>query len=343
MDTKLLSIIIPTYNMEKYLSRCLDSLLIKENLNLLEIWVVNDGSKDNSSEIAHQYADKYPGVFHVIDKPNGNYGSCINAALKVLTGKYVKILDSDDYFNTDALINIIRKLGDTNVDVILTDFTAKDITNGVNQLKEIPLTENTIIDVSQNDIPTFEMHNIIYKFSLLKDIHYTQTEGISYTDTEWTFYPTLRAKTLVYFKENLYQYIMGREGQTIDLEKFCQNIEMMEQILIKILDCLRQEKEHLSRFHKQHAENYIKIKLWAIYYNELIRRYKTNKKSLQKVDEKCKQYDQFFYNALQKPFLKKYYITLFRLGIYVPAFLRKLTMKSAHIVQYIRKNIYNNK
>lgn len=323
--------------MEEYLSRCLDSLLIKEDLNLLEVWVVNDGSKDQSSEIGHQYADKYPGVFHVIDKPNGNYGSCINAALKVLTGKYVKILDSDDYFNTEALISIIKRLKETNVDVILTDFTAKDITTGIDLLKEVHLIENTIIDISQNDIPTFEMHNIIYKSSLLKDIHYTQTEGISYTDTEWTFYPMLRVKNLIYFKENLYQYIMGRDGQTVDLDSFCRNIEMMERILIKILDYIRKEKNSISQYHKQHAEDYIKIKLWAIYYNELIRRNKTNKDSLKKVDEKCKLYDLSFYNSLQRPFLKKYYITLFRSGIYVPTFLRRLTIECAHIIQSIRR------
>lgn len=337
MDTKLLSIIIPTYNMEKYLPRCLDSLLIKENLNLLEIWVVNDGSKDNSSEIAHQYADKYPGVFHVIDKPNGNYGSCINAALKVLTGKYVKVLDSDDYFNTDALINIIKRLKEANVDVILTDFTVKDITVGAESLAELNLIKNKEIELNQNEIPQFEMHAIIYKSSLLKDISYQQTEGISYTDTEWTFYPMLKAKNLIYFKENLYQYIMGREGQTVGFESFCRNIEMMEQILIRILDYLKQEKKSLSPCHRHHAEDYIKIKLWAIYYNELIRRNKTNIEFLTKVDEKCKLYDISFYKSLQKPFLKKYYIVLFRSSIYVPIFLRRLSMKLAHIVQNRRK------
>lgn len=337
MNTKLLSIIIPTYNMEKYLSRCLDSLLIKEDLNLLEVWIVNDGSKDKSSEIGHQYADKYPGVFHVIDKPNGNYGSCINAALKVLTGKYVKVLDSDDYFNTNALISIIRRLKKTNIDVILTDFTVKDITIGTESLVELNLIKNKEIELNQNETPQFEMHAIIYKSSLLKDINYQQTEGISYTDTEWTFYPMLKAKNLIYFKDNLYQYIMGREGQTVGFESFCRNIEMMEQILIRILDHLKQEKKSLSPCHRQHAEEYIKIKLWAIYYNELIRRNKTNIEFLKKVDEKCKLYDISFYKSLQRPFLKKYYIALFRSGIYVPIFLRRLSMKLAHIVQNIRK------
>ena len=68
---KILTIIIPTYNMEKYLRRCLDSLIIdEEGMKQLEVLVINDGSKDSSSQIAHEYQDKYPDTFRVIDKEN---------------------------------------------------------------------------------------------------------------------------------------------------------------------------------------------------------------------------------------------------------------------------------
>ena len=96
---KLLTIIIPTYNMEKYLDKCLSSLIVddKELMTQLEVLVVIDGAKDRSSEIAHTYQDKYPDTYVVIDKENGNYGSCINRGLKEASGKYVKVLDADDY------------------------------------------------------------------------------------------------------------------------------------------------------------------------------------------------------------------------------------------------------
>jgi len=68
-------------------------------MDMLEIIVVNDGSNDNSSAIAHEYAENYPHNYIVIDKPNGNYGSCINAALKIATGKYFRICDADDRYN----------------------------------------------------------------------------------------------------------------------------------------------------------------------------------------------------------------------------------------------------
>ena len=66
--------------MEALLPRCLDSLINAKNAHFLDILVVNDGSKDRSSEIGHQYKEKHPDIIQVIDKPNGNYGSTINAA-----------------------------------------------------------------------------------------------------------------------------------------------------------------------------------------------------------------------------------------------------------------------
>ena len=107
---KVLSIIIPTYNMENYLHKCLDSLLVEDkNLrDALEVLVIIDGSKDRSSEIGHEYEEKYPGVFRVIDKENGNYGSCINRGLKEATGKYVKILDANYIQNKSVRINYME-------------------------------------------------------------------------------------------------------------------------------------------------------------------------------------------------------------------------------------------
>ena len=104
---KLLTLIIPTYNMEKYLRTCLGSLIIGEWQELLEVLVINDGSKDSSSAIAHEYANKHPESFHVIDKENGNYGSCVNRGLKEATGKYVKVLDADDSFDTANFENYL--------------------------------------------------------------------------------------------------------------------------------------------------------------------------------------------------------------------------------------------
>lgn len=88
---KVLTVIVPVYNMEKYIRQCLESLVIGGVL------VVLDGSKDGSAEIAYEFVEQYPDTFRIIYKANGGHGSAINTGLMMASGEYVKILDSDDW------------------------------------------------------------------------------------------------------------------------------------------------------------------------------------------------------------------------------------------------------
>ena len=88
---KNLTISIAAYNVEKYIKETLDSLICK-NMNLLEVLIIDDGSKDNTDKIAKKYEEKYKGVFKVISKKNGGYGSTINTGVEYATGKYFKQL-----------------------------------------------------------------------------------------------------------------------------------------------------------------------------------------------------------------------------------------------------------
>lgn len=205
--------------MENYLHKCLDSLIVDdENLQLLEILVVNDGSKDKSSQIAHEYEAKYPQIFRIIDKENGNYGSCINRGLKEATGKYVKVLDADDYFDNRNFVCLLNNLRYADVDLVLTAYNLC-YSNGTTVRHYCKLPENEIQNTSvmiNDDFLNMQMHSVTYKTSILRDINYKQTEGISYTDQEWIFYPMTNVKTILYFPISVYQYQIGREGQTMD-------------------------------------------------------------------------------------------------------------------------------
>lgn len=219
---KVLSIIIPTYNMSQYINRCLDSLIIKD-LDKLEVLVVNDGSKDDSSEKAHVYSDRFPQTFKVIDKENGNYGSCINRGLKELTGRFVKVLDADDWYDTAELNKLIGELEalDDDVDIVLTNYQVCNV-NGDTQ--SIKISEKWIpgkkYDVQEmfNDREFFRlaMHMVLYRSDLFRSFPYHQTEGISYTDIEWVFKPLYYVKNVAFLNTDVYRYFVGREGQTMD-------------------------------------------------------------------------------------------------------------------------------
>jgi glycosyltransferase involved in cell wall biosynthesis len=213
---KLLSIIIPTYNMENYLEACLDSLLT-DNMSLIEVLVINDGSQDSSYDIAKRYGDKYPETFVIIDKGNGNYGSCVNVGLRRATGKYIKVLDADDCFNTRVFEAYLNAIKECDTDMVISDYVK--VYPELETIVSCDIPEKKILDFrdlcKDNNIWNLWMHNVAYKRELLLGIDYKQTEGISYTDQEWIFSPFTAVKTAIYFKLPLYRYTLGREGQTM--------------------------------------------------------------------------------------------------------------------------------
>lgn len=205
--------------MENYLRKGLDSLIISKGLENVEVVVVNDGSRDKSLDIATEYVEKYPDVFRVIDKSNGNYGSCINAALKIASGKYIKIMDADDSFDTDAFKVLVAELLTIDVDIIFTDYI-KTYTNGkiISYTFDLPIRKKTRIE---DVYKTSAFYNILlpaltYRTSMLREMGYKQTEGVSYSDLEWCFSPVTEAQSVYYSNICVYKYLLGREGQTMD-------------------------------------------------------------------------------------------------------------------------------
>ena len=257
---KLLTIIIPTYNMQKYLHHCLDSLIVSdEQLKQLEVLVINDGSKDKSSAIAHEYEHRYPNTFHVIDKENGNYGSCVNKGLEIATGKYVKVLDADDSFDTNNFEDYLRFLNGVDADLVVTPCTIVDESDREcgNVIYDLPT--NTLLTWEQLTLAfkkkSLQMHVVTYKLQNLKSIQYKQTEGISYTDQEWIFTPLITVNTAMAYPDAIYRYLLGREGQTVNPEVFKRNLSHNEQC------CRRIIKDYKSfEAFEPHKQEYIDYK-----------------------------------------------------------------------------------
>lgn len=219
--SKILSVIIPSYNMEKYLPYCLESLLVHNHRGILEVLVINDGSKDNTLSIAREFANTYPELFRIIDKKNGNYGSCINVGLSLANGKYVKVLDADDSFDIVTFDEFLDYLTHIDTDLVLSDFEI------VNKEREHQRTIHynfpikgsaSFLDVCNTPdfVSAIQMHAVTYKREMLLSLNYHQTEGVSYTDQQWIFTPMIGVKTVAYFGKVVYRYLVGREGQTVD-------------------------------------------------------------------------------------------------------------------------------
>lgn len=248
----LLSFIIPTYNGELFLNLSLHSLLNstieRENLaKYYEIIIINDGSKDNSykkaCELANIWNKKIRDNFiKVINKPNGQYGSVINRGIKEANGKYFKVLDVDDTFNVNNLVEIIYILIGIkqDIDIIITDFSfEKALSNNQIQYTWRKWFEPyKILDLKKTPLPNniITMHSITYRTELLRSINYHQIEGIYYSDSQYSLIPLIKATNLYYINKSFYKYYIGRNDQSINLNVMVKNRLHQKKVMDKIID-----------------------------------------------------------------------------------------------------------
>lgn len=271
MNSKILTVIVPSYNMEALLEKDLQSLQISKKRQRIEVIVVNDGSKDRTLEIAKDFQNCYPDTFTLIDKENGNYGSCINAGVKIAKGKYIKILDADDYVDTDNFEALVDCLENIDADVVVNDYQ-KLYTGGKSENFEysFPAMQTLkIADIYDEDsFSTLLLPALTYRTSILRDMGYSQTEGISYTDMEWCYSPMTQMSTLFYFNHYVYKYIMGREGQTMNPEVYRKRLPHLFQCLHSLMDSVDYQK--LAPWAKRFADEQLAKHACAIYRYHLI-------------------------------------------------------------------------
>lgn len=243
---KLLSVVVPTYNMEKYIARCLDTVTANIIPSTLEVIVVNDGSKDKSLEIIREYEKKRPDIITVIDKPNGHYGSCINAALSIAKGKYFRMLDADDWFDTNALVELLKRLETCDTDLFLTLRTEHRVkSNNTIKILQFPFNSieyNEIYQMQDFEIEKyvtgreFNMHSMAYKTEILRKVGLKHIEGICYTDIQYCFLPIDRIKDFIVFDLYLYHYFIGRNDQSTSAISLTRNFQHILKVISFVLD-----------------------------------------------------------------------------------------------------------
>lgn len=310
---KLLTVVVPSYNMEKLLHRCLDSLLIENSdlFNRLEVLVINDGSKDSTSAIAHEYERRYPDVFHVIDKENGNYGSCINRGIDEAKGMYFRILDADDCFDKNALANLIDKIlsFEQYPDLIISNYqedyvdgSTKYIINDQYDYDNLHDFKNVILGKQKNGYFAV-MHRMTYKLDVVRKAGLRHLEGISYTDSEYCFYPLREVKTVMFINVLLYRYQKGREGQTVSVLSYQKNIHNLYRIIDRMLCSLTEEDKRKTYYKNQII---VLIMCLTIYYSTILTGKFNHQEDLKSLDERIFSFDKNVYNDLAK--VKKMHI-----------------------------------
>ena len=228
---KLLSVAIPSYNSEAYMEHCIDTLLTGGER--VEILVVNDGSKDTTAEIADRYATKYPTIVRAIHQENGGHGEAVNAGLRNATGKFFKVVDSDDWVDEEALQMVLDTLEvyQDDIELLISNYVYEK--QGAKHKKVMEYSNYLPINkvFTWNDMKPFPigkyllMHSVIYKTEMLRDCGLVLPKHTFYVDNIFVFDPLPSVKRMYYLNVNFYRYFIGRDDQSVN-----------EKVMIRRLD-----------------------------------------------------------------------------------------------------------
>ncbi len=234
---KIISFIIPSYNVEQYLETCLDSFLVPESMEQIEVIVVDDGSKDRTAEIANTYISRYPDTFRLISKENGGHGSAINVGTKAAVGKFVKIIDADDWIVTENLSTLIEKLRVCDADLVLNPFHMVDMVTRkkeircmyVSDYQKIYTLEDIIADWKSFD-RCMTFHGVMYRKDFYEKYRHELPEKVFYEDQEYASIPCCHADKIQAFDLFLYQYLVGNTGQSVAAHNQLKRINHISQV-----------------------------------------------------------------------------------------------------------------
>lgn len=329
---KLLSIIIPSYNSERFIAKCLDSLLIGLD-EYLEVIVVNDGSTDRTSEIAHEYASKYDFI-KAIDKENGGHGSAFNKGLEIATGLYFKILDSDDKLDKDGLtrlINTIKKHVEEKhlPDLYLADYrivfeNGGGVKNTIAFSKKATRVEDfiTFNEIKNLGNPDFIMIHMTYmKTSFLRENHFVLLEKVFYEDAELVFYLIKYANELYVIDKPIYLYTIGRDGQSVSLESANKNYPSYFKVIDKVFSSITyDELKAMDKGRQYNLIHELYLILATLFFYAYMTPSKEKSLAYKEFQNKFKTNNEDMYKYLK-------YHTKCRLYYMVPPFLRPLATK----------------
>lgn len=312
---KVLTVIIPSYNTESFIKKNMTTFIDERIFKKVEILLINDGSKDNTAELAEKYEKDFPGFVRFINKENGGHGSVINRGIQEAQGKYIKVIDADDWVDTDNLVKLVKQLDTTDADVVINPYIK------VHQQTGEKLLCGTIDNV---DDSTFEFNKIVkanykivlhsgtYKTELFRGHGIKVTEKCFYEDFQYTFYPIPYINTVLYDDHPVYYYLVGQKTQSVNATSGLKNIEMYKKVLFDSVDYYENIKDSVNDVTNAYMDNCLSDFIRSMY-NIFLRNGNVSNivNIMRESDNELKSKSTYFYSLVAK---KNRYISLLRLG-----------------------------
>lgn len=244
--SKLITFAIPCYNSAAYMDRCIDILV--ELGSDVEVIIVNDGSSDDTAKIADQYAAQYPDIVRAVHQENGGHGQAVNTGLKNASGIYFKVVDSDDWLDSDAIIVVLDTLKNlinrnTAPDLMICNYIYEKVHEGtrnvINYYNIFPRDQI----FSWDDMKRFPpwkfllMHSLIYRTELLRHCGLQLPKHTFYVDNIYAYQPLPYVRTIYYLDVDLYHYYIGRQDQSVNESVMVKRIDQQLRVTRIMLEC----------------------------------------------------------------------------------------------------------
>lgn len=249
------SFIVPIYNVEKYLKRCVESLLA-QTFKDFEVILIDDGSTDSSGDIADSYGEKYSDVFRVVHQENKGLGGARNTGIELAGGHYLLMVDSDDYVSPKLLECADKYLKDNEDDILIFNFITEE-ENGKQKVQYLHADRGyRHISAKEFIAETPAAWNKIYKAKLFKETDLRYPERIYYEDIAMTPCLALYADKIGVIDDALYYYIQ-RHSSIIHTKNTSRIMEIRDAVKCTIeyykknnkFDMFRPELEYLTVIH----------------------------------------------------------------------------------------------
>lgn len=266
MKKKYITFTVPCYNSASYMKRCIDSLLVFKDY--VEILIIDDGSTDETPEIADEYACLYPDTVKAVHKANGGHGSGVNTGLSLAAGQYFKVVDSDDWLDAASLRKVLLRImhwekQGTYVDMIVSNY----VYDHLNENRQKSMSYKNVFKeermLTWNDIGMFSpsqylvMHSLIFRTEVLKKSGVVLPEHTFYVDNIFAYRPLPYVESIYYINTDLYHYFIGRADQSVNEEILKQRIDQQIYVTKLVAECvdLNEVKEKYPKLARYMTRN----------------------------------------------------------------------------------------
>lgn len=235
----VLTIAVPTFNMEWCLTENLQTYQDRRLFHRLEVLCINNASEDGSKTIMEAFCRETPEIYRLIDRKVDDYGAAVNEAVSLARGAYFRIVDADDWVDTGELLKLVDALEQCDVDVVITDYQIVSMQN--HSAKKIRACEQGAVYGQSSDrlegplrtLPS--IHGTTYRTDMLRENSFQVQTGIFFVDEEYVILPYLYALSVIYYPYDVYRYQVENPNQSTSPGNRARYYQHREQVLRRLV------------------------------------------------------------------------------------------------------------